>query len=124
MEPTDATTFGMHLDQLGSVFNVELPLQKKHGYWIALVDLPLEAVQYACVEALKTETFMPVPAVLRSHAREWTRLARHQRPQTDHDMLAIREALMGEEEVRKLIASVWPDDRLKDPIPRYEADAP
>jgi hypothetical protein len=119
MEPTDAKTFGMHLDQLGSVFNVELPLQKKHGYWVALEDLPLEAVQYACVEVLKTEGFMPAPSVLRSHAREWTRLAKHQRPQPPQ----LREDLLSLDELRQLQMQIWPEERdrlLKDPVPPYE----
>lgn len=125
MEPTDVKTFGMNLDQLGAIFNVELSLQKKHGYWIALEDLPLEAVQYACKHVLKTESFMPVPALLRTYAKEWARLSveqqRSQRP------LALREDLVSQEEVRTLLASIWPEERerwAKDPIPPYEQEAP
>ena len=100
------------------VFNVELALPKKHAYWRALEDMPLEAVQYACTEVLKTETFFPLPAILRSHAREWTKMARHQRPQP----LQIREDLLNHQEVQALITNIWPEerDRLKDPIPPYE----
>jgi hypothetical protein len=123
MEPTDVKTFGLSLDQLAMVFNVELSLPKKHGYWIALCDMPLEAVQYACLEVLKAEMFMPVPAILRNHAREWVRMARHQRPMPTQDALQIREALMGEEEVRKLIASVWPEEQLKEPLPDYDKES-
>lgn len=121
MEPTDAKTFGMSLDQLGAIFNVELTLPKKHGYWIALEDLPLEAVQYACKQALKTESFMPVPALLRTYAKEWARLARDE--QRAQSPLALREDLVSQEEVRRLLASVWPEERerwAKDPIPPYE----
>lgn len=119
MEPSDARTFGLSLDQLAMVFNVELGLAKKQAYWIALCDMPLEALQYACVEVLKTEAFMPVPSMLRNHARAWTRLSQRPRPQP----LQIREDLLSLDQLRQLQMQIWPEERdrlLKDPIPRYE----
>jgi len=90
---------------------------------VALEDLPLEAVQYACVEVLKTETFMPPPATLRSHAREWTRLHTKETPaMSTEQFLALREAQLPPEEIAGFIAAMWPDDRLKDPILPYSPE--
>lgn len=105
------------------VFNVELALPKKHAYWRALEDLPLEAVQYACTEVLKTETFFPVPAILRGYAKDWTRMAKSQQQHSTNEVLALREASLSHEEIAAFIASVWPESRLKDPIPAYDQEA-
>ena len=122
MEPTDAKTFGMQLDQLGSIFNVDLSAQKKHGYWLALVDQPIEAVLYACIEALKAESVMPVPAVLRAHARQWSLTRGRHRSQTAEELLQIREALYAQEELQKLIANVWPEEGLRKPLEPWERE--
>lgn len=122
MDATQLKTFGLMLDQLAAVFNVRLDLPKKHAYWVALEDQKLEAVQHACAEVLKTEGFFPVPAILRTHAREWQKVQaqRAMMPPSEREVLALREATMPLEEVRALIAEVWPEDKLKDPIPPYE----
>ena len=124
METTELMTFGLQLDQLAAVFHCELPVSTKHAYWLALVDLPIEAIQFACVEVLKTETFMPVPAIIRLHALAFQRSYREEAARIEARQLRLTEARVQQEELQKLFASVWPNDTLKDPIPPYEEEAP
>jgi hypothetical protein len=110
MDATHMAAFGRLLDTLGRVFRRPLEADDKAAYLLALDDQPYEAVLYACKQVLREETFMPVPAILRSYARDWCqRQEAHRRPSCD-DTLAIREKLATTAEVRALIASVWPEE--------------
>lgn len=129
MEPQDMRAFGLVLDQLAAVFRAELTLPLKQAYWSALNDLPLEAVLDACTAVVKTEHFFPVPALLRDLATHWvTRQREEQRRARPQHPLALREDLVSQEEVRQLLASIWPEERdrwAKDPIPPYaQEDVP
>lgn len=126
MQHSDIRQFTLQMEHVGLVFNADFPAAKQHGYWIALEDLPLAAVQHACVEVLRSETFLPAPAVFRGYAREWVR--QHTKPpasMSNAEFLQLREEQVSVDEIRELIASVWPEERErwdKDPIPRYEGE--
>lgn len=77
---------------------------------MAVDDLPFEAVQYACKQVFRSETFMPVPAIVRSYAKEWQTKQRMLAPTTEHEQLSLRDALVTPAEVRALLAEVWPED--------------
>lgn len=64
---------------------------------------------------------MPVPAILRAYAKDWQQKQRHlaQGSEERGDLLALREELVDPEEVRRLIASVWPGESE----PLYEPKA-
>jgi len=110
MTMQDLKDFSLCLDQLAEVFNVQLSSMKKHAYYLALQDYPLDAIQAASIQALKEESFFPVPAILRAYAKEWlgTQRGLAQASPAPGDQLALREELVDPEEVRRLIASVWP----------------
>lgn len=112
MDATHVEAFGTLLDSLKRIFHRHLEADDKAAYLLALSDLPFEAIQHACIQALREETFMPVPAILRAYAKDWqqTQRVRVQASGDQGDMLALREELVDPEEVRRLIASVWPED--------------
>src|SRR5262245_26758345 len=110
MDNSDVKMFGAHMDQLAQVFNRAMSPLIQHGYWLALADLPLAAIAYACGEVLKTESFMPVPAILRSYGKAWLQQDRQaQRSMSATEFLAIREENVGVDEIRALLAEVWPE---------------
>ena len=111
MDATHVQAFGTLLSVMAQIFRVGLDTDHKAAYLMALDDLPFEAVQYACKQVLRQETFMPVPAILRAYAKEWqqSQRIREQASVEEGDRLALREALVDPEEVRRLIASVWPE---------------
>ena len=83
---------------------------------MALEDLPIDAIQYACKQVFRNETFMPVPAILRSYAKEWrkSQVPQCSVPRSEQEVLALREELITPDEVRDLIASLWPDEPSQD----------
>lgn len=111
MDATHITVFGRLLDVMGQVFHLTLSRDHKAAYLLALDDLPLEAVQYACRKVFRQETFMPVPAIVRAYAKEWLQHQREQAeaPQTTQELLTLREASVFPEELQALLRSVWPD---------------
>lgn len=118
MTTQDLKDFSLCLDQLAEVFNVQLSSMKKHAYYMALQDYPLDAIQASSIQVLKEETFFPVPAILRAYAKEWLGKQRvlAQGNGGQGDMLALREELVDPEEVRRLIASVWPGEMEGEPL--------
>ena len=112
MDATHVSAFGHLLGVMARVFRVSLDADHKAAYLMALDDLPYEAVQHACQQALKDETFMPVPAILRAYAREWQRqeALRLKDLEAHGDLLALREELASVDDVRALIESVWPEE--------------
>jgi len=60
--PAFAEAIGILAETLGEPFS-KLRIE---GYWIALNDLPIEAVQTAILCRLKTATFFPKPAEIRA----------------------------------------------------------
>jgi hypothetical protein len=70
MRAEDREAFGIAMMPLAAVFRVQLSETLLEAYWLALVDLPLEAVQAAVVAALRSCQHMPPPAQLRLLAGE------------------------------------------------------
>lgn len=68
MTPGDFETFSARLIELGEVFDASLSEAKQVLYFEALRDLALEDVLAALVAAVRTSTFMPRPAELRTIA--------------------------------------------------------
>lgn len=79
---------------------------------MAVEDLPFEALQYACKQVFRHETFMPVPAILRSYALDWQRQQRTMQSQAQQQreraQLALEEVRITTEEIRRLIQSALP----------------
>ena len=71
MQDSDKTPFGMLMKTLSTTFNIELTEMRLHTYWGALRDFPLDAVQWATVQAIKEEPHFPVPLTLRQYARQY-----------------------------------------------------
>lgn len=114
MKSVDRQAFAISLQYLAVVFKTELTTPFLEAYWMALEDLPLEAVQCACARALRHETFFPVPAILRDYARDALRTQRVLEEETNQaQQLRLREGLMGKEAVQALINQVWPSAQLK-----------
>lgn len=108
MTQQDAPQFLICLLQTAEVLSTELSPQKQAGYWLALNDLPLEAFEAGCLAVMRQEAFFPAPVTFRDYAREWLRQQRaltqgHPRAQ---QVLALREALVPQEEIKALIAHV------------------
>lgn len=123
MDDTDSRRFFSALTFMAEMCADELSELKQRGYWSLLQDkLSIEEWEYGCMQAMERETFhkIPMPAVLLDYGREYRHARRAQREQAARQtkrLMAPEESL---HTVRALIASVWPDDRLKDPIPPYE----
>jgi len=68
MIETDRPRFAVVVNALAATFRVEPSKAMLTGYWSALADLPIEAVEAAGQRALRGCKFMPVPAELRELA--------------------------------------------------------
>jgi hypothetical protein len=68
MKAQDNVAFGLMLDSLAEIFNTDVSASRKLAYWAALKDVPLDTLKAACIMAMRTETFFPVPATLRQLA--------------------------------------------------------
>ena len=117
------------LETLAAVCADPLEEIRLKAYWELMRDrLTLEEWCYACTKAIEQETHhqFPMPAVLLEYVKEyrWWQREATQRPPPPRQ---IREDLVSQEEVRRLLASIWPEERerwAKDPIPPYEEDVP
>lgn len=68
MTDADRPQFAAMMAVLSQAFGMEVQKQKMQTFWNALVDLKLEALQYAVQESVKFELRFPVPAKLREYA--------------------------------------------------------
>lgn len=111
---------------MAKTFRVTLDTDEKAAYLLAVDDLDFEAVQYACKQIYRQETFMPVPAIMRSYAREWAKAhAQERQPApTEQQWLRLREAELEPGAIKDFIASLWPEETLKEPPPPYDQEAP
>ena len=121
MEPQDSQQFSETMDMLADTFNVSLTVQRKRAYWMALCDLPYPAIEHACVVALREESFFPPPVILRGAARQYLRDARNRVRLPVFDVEA--QATLAQEEVKALIASVWPETVLEGEGDHYAGSA-
>ena len=62
---------------LSTAFNTELTELRLETYWGSLASFPIEAVQFACAEAVKSEVKFPVPYTLRTYATHYRDAALH-----------------------------------------------
>ena len=60
---------GECLAQLGAAFRVDFGPDAAETYWLVLAQLPVERMRRAVAKAIREETFCPVPATIRRHAR-------------------------------------------------------
>jgi hypothetical protein len=112
MQQTDRAKFCQVITSLAAAFRVQAEPALIEGYWAALEDLPLQAVEKASTTALRESDFFPRPVELRRRANagppgeataeaagfawaELMRLARNSRSAKHPDPIA-------EEVVRKL----------------------
>lgn len=68
MTHDDRARFAAVLTALAETFNEPLSTARLEGYWLALADLPLDAVEAAVQRALREAKFFPKPAELRTLA--------------------------------------------------------
>lgn len=128
MTPEQYPMFLTALETLAELCRDPLSELRLKTYWELMRDrVTLEEWRYACVQAMEREIQprVPMPAILLEYALECRKL--HREHQSDPPPLRrLREDLVSQEEVRRLLASVWPEERdrwAKDPIPPYEEDA-
>lgn len=68
MKPADAQRFATTLAKVAAAYGRQLDGPAIDGFWLALADLPLEAVEAAALRALVESPRMPTPAELRKLA--------------------------------------------------------
>jgi hypothetical protein len=126
MTTDDKVMFSTMLTSLGLVFNTSITEMLLQVYWMALTDLPITALRHACAQVVKWDREFPVPVVLRDYARDWMEKQKYEAPASTEQLLQLREELVSPEEVKALIASIWPNGETPapPPIPRPRARRP
>jgi len=71
----DKTRFKLAMHLFEITFNSEFDNAKLAGYFMALEDLQIEAIETAVKEACKNEKRTPVPATIREYANKYHRAA-------------------------------------------------
>lgn len=69
MVPEYCRNVSVMLDFLGEIFQVHVSPATKDAYLLALADLPLDAIHYACYTTMHRESSLPSPAMLRTRAK-------------------------------------------------------
>ena len=125
MTKDDIPRFLKSLADMGILFADELTKERQRIYWRTLNDtMTIDEWQYACEQAMARSDFhkVPLPAALIAYAME-RRRAEDQclaaRARERELLTAGPSQFLGTPEenlanVRALIASVWPDNFLKD----------
>lgn len=127
MEQMEHPRFLLSLDALAELFSDPMSELRKRAYWGILRDrISLEEWEYGCMQAMERETFhkVPLPAVMLDYAREYRKVKREERDRAQRQTLQLMAPEESLEKVRELIAGVFRDDRLKDPIPPYDQETP
>jgi hypothetical protein len=100
---------------------------KQRAYWSLLSPkISIEEWEGACKRAMLEETYskIPLPAVLLGYAMERRQAAPPRgASHTNAELLAIREANFSAEEIRTLIASIWPEEGLTKPLEPWDREA-
>ena len=65
-------TFNAAIIALGAVYRQKIEPVQLEGYWSLLQDLSLEQFLFGIKDAGKVCKFMPVPAEIRTHAKDYT----------------------------------------------------
>lgn len=112
MVDSDFVPFLAALNDMGALFCDELPEIRQRLYWQFFRDgVSLEEWQAACVRAMTGETFykVPLPAVLMEYVRDVRKARRVGGPR----LREVEKDGLAQEQVRALIASIWPHDTEK-----------
>lgn len=111
MTEQDSSRFYQSLTVLAEFFGDELSTTRQKLYWRAVApSLSLAEWDYACMEAVKRETFhrVPLPVVLIAYGRDYRQQRKWQEPARP----ALPEPAIQAEEVRKLMATVFKDKTM------------
>ena len=114
MTSQDESRFYQSLNLLGAFFTDELNDIRQRLYWQVMhAKCSIEEFQGACLAAMERETVykVPLPSTMLDYVREYRAAQRDakQSTTTEGQLLALREELVSPEDIRRLIASVWPD---------------
>jgi hypothetical protein len=128
MHDHDMPEFLALLNDLGAMCTEEVSERRQRLYWEFFRDgYSIDEWVYACNQAMWRESFpkIPMPAILREYMVEYRKASleerkqrelRQPRPSPEDDAFAL-------EQLRAIQASLFKDDRLKDPPPPYETEA-
>lgn len=125
MTKEDIPRFLKSFVDMGILFADELTKERQRIYWRTLNDImTIDEWEYACHEAMARNDFhkVPLPASLIAYAMEYRRAEHQHLAERAREREALTagpsQSLESPEEnlanVRALIASVWPDNFLKE----------
>lgn len=123
METQDSRRFFVALSSMAEFLGDELAESRQRLYWDLMAPLAsIEEWEYACHQALLRQEFhkVPLPAVMLDFVREYRKIRKEERGRVRHHELTAEQIPL--EELKAFTDSMWPDDRLKDPIPPYETE--
>ena len=101
---------------LSTTFRIELSELRLETYMGALIDLPIEAVEWACAQAVKHEPHFPVPLTLRQYARQYREVKLQRAEQHAAKLLPQWSATpddVGLQAIREVLAMLGDDMSLK-----------
>lgn len=127
MQKRDLRAFLDGLVKMAVLFDEELSELRQRLYWEVLRDeVTIDEWCQACWHAMRRETFhkVPLPATLIEYAREYRREQRLHDVALTPGLRDIRDDPIALEELHTLMANVFQDDRLHDPIPPSEQEDP
>lgn len=127
MADHDYPRFLTGINLLAEVLGDPVTELKIKGFWGLFRDrVTIDEWEYCCMKTMEEQRFhkIPTPAMLMDEVREHRKLSRQQQQQAQRQTLQLMAPEESLEKVRELIAGVFRDDRLKDPIPPYEEEAP
>lgn len=75
MTESDKQRFKIAMHMYELTFNAEFDNGKLAGYFMALQDIPIENIESAVKESIKSEKRTPVPATIREYADKYRRQA-------------------------------------------------
>lgn len=114
MSPDQLPKFLACLNSMAELCRDEMSELRQTTYWELLSPLlSIEEWEYACKQAMLSETFhsVPMPATLVVYGKE---LRIHKKQgSTIPESRMLREDPIQLEEVRRLIQSIWPDQEMK-----------
>jgi hypothetical protein len=133
MNAQDQSSFVNALEPLAIIFKTELTELRLMIFWEDLIDLPIDAVEYACRMHRRDELKFPVPAELRTLAKAYQhekRLRMKAQEATERDAwFAKRAAIIdpegsGREGLPKLLAQMGAGMAMGQATPTSEARHP
>lgn len=119
MHPKDHPRFFKSLVAMGDFFCDELSEARQAIYFAVFHRVAIEAWEYACLEAIRTETFhkVPLPAVLLEHVamytKQQTQAALALMPPDADERLRAADRARASAELDALIATSSPDEQAR-----------